>query len=210
MPLDRRTRKRLATRQAISDTATRLFFERGFDTVTIDDIAEAADVGRKTIFNHFARKEDMFFDRDEDLSQMLRGALGQRGVRVSPVEALRRMAHQLIGDRSPLVEFSSGSQLFMETIEQSETLKARARAARDELALSLTEALNEGEVHGSTDSGAILAAALFVTTWTVAVTHAHSIFQRSGNTAEANAAFLAVIDQGVSGLKVALKGTHYA
>jgi AcrR family transcriptional regulator len=70
MPLDRRTRKRLATRQAISDTATRLFFERGFDTVTIDDIAEAADVGRKTVFNHFARKEDMFFDRDEDLSQM--------------------------------------------------------------------------------------------------------------------------------------------
>ena len=40
---DRRTRKRMATRQSISDTATRLFLERGFDRVTVDEIAEAAD-----------------------------------------------------------------------------------------------------------------------------------------------------------------------
>ncbi|TIV74470.1 MAG: TetR family transcriptional regulator, partial [Mesorhizobium sp.] len=61
-PSDRRARKRLATRKAISDTATRLFMERGFDHVTVDEIAEAADVGRMTVFNHFPRKEDMFFD----------------------------------------------------------------------------------------------------------------------------------------------------
>ena len=63
---DRRTRKRMATRQAISDVATRLFMERGFDQVTIDEIANAADVGRMTVFNHFPRKEDMFFDREEE------------------------------------------------------------------------------------------------------------------------------------------------
>jgi AcrR family transcriptional regulator len=64
--VDRRTRKRMATRQAISDVATRLFMERGFDRVTIDEIAEAADVGRMTVFNHFPRKEDMFFDREQE------------------------------------------------------------------------------------------------------------------------------------------------
>ena len=63
-PPDRRSRKRLAMRQGISNTATRLFFERGFDQVTVDEIAAAADVGRMTVFNHFPRKEDMFFDRD--------------------------------------------------------------------------------------------------------------------------------------------------
>ena len=65
-PPDRRTRKRLATRQRISDVATRLFIERGFDGVTVDEIAEAADVARMTVFNHFSRKEDMFFDLDEE------------------------------------------------------------------------------------------------------------------------------------------------
>ena len=67
--MDRRTRKRLATRQVISDVATRLFIERGFDRVTINEIADAADVGRMTVFNHFPRKEDMFFDREQEAQQ---------------------------------------------------------------------------------------------------------------------------------------------
>jgi AcrR family transcriptional regulator len=75
---DRRTRKRLATRQAISDAATRLFIERGFDRVTIDEIAEAADVGRMTVFNHFPRKEDMFFDREDEARDLLVGAVRSR------------------------------------------------------------------------------------------------------------------------------------
>lgn len=68
----------VATRQLISDVATRLFLERGFDQVTVDEIATAADVGRMTVFNHFPRKEDMFFDRDEDGHELLREVLRQR------------------------------------------------------------------------------------------------------------------------------------
>ncbi len=64
--LNRQTRKRLATRQRISDVATRLFIERGFDKVKVEEIADAADVSRMTVFNHFPRKEDMFFDLDEE------------------------------------------------------------------------------------------------------------------------------------------------
>ena len=72
---DLRTRKRLATRRAISQAADRLFRERGFENVTVDEIAAAADVGRMTVFNHFARNEDMFFDRDQDGREMLRDSL---------------------------------------------------------------------------------------------------------------------------------------
>lgn len=52
----RRLAQRLATRPRISDTASRLFIERGFDQLTVNEIAEAADVARMTVFNHFSRK----------------------------------------------------------------------------------------------------------------------------------------------------------
>src|SRR5580704_11535513 len=103
-PIGRRSRKRLATREGISDAATRLFFKRGFDHVTVDEIAEAADVGRMTVFNHFPRKEDMFFDRDEEGREILREALQKRDPRVAPIETLRLLAHRLVAEQSPLVD----------------------------------------------------------------------------------------------------------
>jgi len=51
--------------------ATQLFAEHGFDTVTLAQIAEASDVSIKTIFNHFGSKEDLHFDRVEELSLSL-------------------------------------------------------------------------------------------------------------------------------------------
>src|ERR1700735_2274195 len=103
IPSDLRSRKRLATRQGISDAATRLFVERGFDHVTVEEIAAAADVGRMTVFNHFPRKEDMFFDRDEEGREILRDALRHRDPRVAPIEALRLLAHRLVAGLSPVV-----------------------------------------------------------------------------------------------------------
>ncbi|RWE72178.1 TetR/AcrR family transcriptional regulator, partial [Mesorhizobium sp.] len=142
-PSDRRARKRLATRKAISDTATRLFMERGFDHVTVDEIAGAADVGRMTVFNHFPRKEDMFFDRDEEGREMLRDAVRQRPAGVAPLEALCRLAHRLVAEKSPVVEFSARSERLVPTVAGSETLKGRARAIRDELADLVAAALAE-------------------------------------------------------------------
>jgi AcrR family transcriptional regulator len=107
MQLDRRSRKRLATRQAISVAATRLFVERGFDQVTVDEIATAADVGRMTVFNHFPRKEDMFFDRDAEIREVLLEALRRRDPSVAPIETLRLLAHRLVAEESPFVEFSA-------------------------------------------------------------------------------------------------------
>ncbi len=122
-PPDGRSRRRIATRQAISNAATLLFFKPGFDQVTVDEIAAAADVGRMTVFNHFPRKEDMFFDRDEEVRELVRDALRQRGPRVAPIKALRLLAHRLVADKSPLLEFSDRSQSFIQTIESSEAAR---------------------------------------------------------------------------------------
>ncbi|MDR3427512.1 TetR/AcrR family transcriptional regulator [Silvimonas sp.] len=217
-PSDLRSRKRLATRQGISDTATRLFQERGFDNVTVDEIAAAADVGRMTVFNHFPRKEDMFFDRDEEGREMLREALRQRDPHISPLETLRLLAHRLVAQQSPYVRFeaggagvvSAGSQGFIETIAGSETLKARARAIRDELAQLLTLALAECAGREPGDADAQLAAGLLLATWTVALTQAHQTFRQSQDAKAAKAVFLAIVDKGAIGLNAAMAGTPYA
>ncbi len=207
---DRRTRKRLATRQSISDAATRLFIARGFDHVTVDEIAAAADVGRMTVFNYFPRKEDMFFDRDEEAREMLRAALRQRDPGVAPVEAYRLLAHRLIAENHPAVEFSARSQSFIETVQNSETLKARARAIRDEIAQVVTVALTECAAREPTDTDARLASALLLATWTVAFIEAHQVFRQKASTAVAQATFLATVDRGTIGVKAAMAGTPYA
>ncbi len=210
IPSDRRSRKRLATREGISNVATRLFAERGFDHVTVDEIATAADVGRKTVFNYFPRKEDMFFDRDDEGREVLREALRQRDAKVAPIETLRLLAHRLVAEQSPYVDFSAQSEGFIRTVEASETLKARARAIRDELAQVVTVALSECAGRDSSDPAAHLAANLLLATWTVAFLQAHRAFRQRQDAEEANAAFLAVIDQGTIGLKAAMAGTPYA
>jgi AcrR family transcriptional regulator len=184
--------------------------ERGFDQVTVDEIATAADVGRMTVFNHFPRKEDMFFDRDEEVREMLREALRQRDPRVAPIESLRLRAHRLVAERSPYVEFSAASQGFIETIEGSETLKARARAIRDEIAQVVTVALSESVGREPADPAARFAAGLLSATWTVALIQAHQTFRQTRDSEGAKAAFLAIVDKGTIGLKAAMAGTPYA
>src|SRR4051794_4505253 len=68
----RRERKKRAARDAIAATARRLFAERGFDKVTVAEIAAAADVSEKTVFNHYPTKEDLAFaGREEGIARVV-------------------------------------------------------------------------------------------------------------------------------------------
>ena len=209
-PSDLRSRKRLATRQSISNAATRLFMERGFDQVTVDEIAAAADVGRMTVFNHFPRKEDMFFDRDEEAREAVRDALRRRDPGVTPIETLRLLAHRVVAQQRPYVEFSAESQRFVETIARSESLQARARAIRDETARLVATALSDCVGRPPDDPAAQLAASLLLATWSVAFLQAHRGFAQRRDTQSAQATFLAFVDKGALGLEAALAGTPYA
>ncbi len=206
---DRRTRKRLATRQSISDTATRLFLQRGFDAVTIDDIAEAADVGRMTVFNHFPRKEDMFFDREGEIQQLAFDAVRKRGPGVAPIEATRALAHDLVAQDHEFVMLSADTSWFIATAMASEALKARAREMRDDFTRGLAHVLAEAVGQPSDDPNAHLAAGLIVAAWNVAFAEAQKVFDRTGNATEAKHFWLALIDRGSAGTAVALAGTAY-
>lgn len=206
---DRRTLKRLATRQGISDAATRLFWERGFENVTVDEIAAAAGVGRMTVFNYFPRKEDMFFDREDEGKSLMREALRQRSPDVSPLEALRLLAHRLVAERAPYLAFSPASQSFMRTIEGSPTLKARARAIRDEMAQEVAEALSESIGRRPDDPDVQLAAGQILAIWTVAFIQAHNCFNNEASPEAAQKIFLDLVDKGMRGLKAGMAGTPY-
>jgi AcrR family transcriptional regulator len=77
-PLGLRERKKRRTRQLIADTARRLFAERGFDGVTVAEIARAADVAEKTVFNYFPLKEDLVYSGMEYFEAQLLEAISER------------------------------------------------------------------------------------------------------------------------------------
>lgn len=77
-PLGRRERKKAATRKAISDVATMMFLERGFDNVSIREVADAADVSPTTVFAHFPQKEALVFDEDDEQRDRLVSAVRDR------------------------------------------------------------------------------------------------------------------------------------
>jgi AcrR family transcriptional regulator len=129
----RRERKKAETRQRISDVGTVMFVQRGFDNVTISEIAEAADVSKVTVFNYFPRKEDVFFDRGPELAELLTGTIRDRPAGTSVLGALRAMLLRHIAEGHPLGGVEDRFQVFWRIVLDSPTLRARAREMIDEL-----------------------------------------------------------------------------
>ena len=140
-PPGRRERKKAEVRQRICDVATALFLRRGFDQVSVSEIAEAADVARPTVFAHFPRKEDLFFDRYPEVAGQLTRAVRQRPAGTSAVSALRdALAAAAQAGQAPY-----GMQADMipwwQTVAASRALQARARELADQLSTELAEAM---------------------------------------------------------------------
>jgi AcrR family transcriptional regulator len=96
VPYGRRERKKAATRQKIADTALRLFLERGYDAVGIRDVAAEADVAVTTLFSHFASKEALVFEQDQDFEQSLIQAVTGRAPHEPLIPALRHEIQALV------------------------------------------------------------------------------------------------------------------
>jgi AcrR family transcriptional regulator len=94
--LSLRERKKRLTRQQLSDTATEMFMDRGFDAVRVTDVAEACGVSEKTVYNYFPTKESLVLDRWENTMTSLQTGLADP--ELSPVDtALRILADELRG-----------------------------------------------------------------------------------------------------------------
>jgi AcrR family transcriptional regulator len=137
----RRERKKAEVRQRISDAATALFLRRGFDQVSVSEIAEAADVARPTVFAHFPRKEDLFFDRYREVAGQLTRAIRERPAGTSAVSALRDTFVAAAQAGQAPYGMQADMIPWWRTVAASRALQARARELADQLATDLAAAM---------------------------------------------------------------------
>lgn len=200
-----RDSKKAATRQAISNVATRLFVERGFENVSVDEIAREAAVARKTVFNYFPRKEDLVFDREEEVRALVREALTARG-KQSPIHTFQTLMRALVEDQHPLFRINKRPIQFWRTVADSSALITRARELQGALADDLAGMLSDAVGRPHSDPDARLAAAMLMDTLVIAYGEALRVFREKRKPA---AAFVSVMERGFTGVNAALAGTPY-
>jgi AcrR family transcriptional regulator len=87
-----RERKKARTRRHIADTAARLFGERGYEHVSVSDVAREAEVAEQTVYNYFRTKEQLVTDRDQQIQDRLSELIRARPPGVTPAAAIRDFA----------------------------------------------------------------------------------------------------------------------
>jgi AcrR family transcriptional regulator len=150
-----RESKKLHTRQQIAQEAMRLFVVRGFDQVTVAEIAAAAGVSQKTVFNYFPTKEDLFFDEVPQREAALVAAIAGRRPGESILGALRRLQ---LGECPRLCSPAFAS--FARIIEESTALKAKELEVMAHFAQVLAAAIQR-ELRGD-ERDARIAAGLLI------------------------------------------------
>lgn len=119
-----RERRKRETRQAISDIATGMFAARGYDQVTIAEIAAAAGVAKMTVTNYFPRKEDLVFDQAEGLIRHLAEVIATRAPGQSLLAAVRRDYADAVAQGD--VSLGLSSPAFARMIQDAPALASRA------------------------------------------------------------------------------------
>ncbi len=115
-----RESKKLQTRQLIANAAMGMFVKRGFDHVTVAEVAAAAGVSEKTVFNYFPTKEDLFFDEVDEREAALVEAVSNREPGESVPAALERVQAAGCGRLC-----SEGFARFARIIDESPALQAK-------------------------------------------------------------------------------------
>ncbi|MEU8712603.1 CerR family C-terminal domain-containing protein [Streptomyces sp. NPDC048663] len=167
-----RERKKRLMRQRLSDTATEMFLERGFDGVRVAEIAEACGVSEKTVFNYFPTKESLLLDLDEATTTALRTDLAIPDRR--PVDAvLGVLSDELHGMTSWIAAQDDSGQAaamirrFRELIRSTPSLRAYHRDMTDRLVGVAAEALARRTGMSPDDPEPQIAATALVGLWPI-------------------------------------------
>jgi AcrR family transcriptional regulator len=120
--------KKRRTRETIAQVAAGLFAERGFESVTVGDVARAADVSRQTVFNYFPSKEQMLFDRDAEVEAALVAAVRDRAPGTSLLAAFRTHTQGFWARLQSVLDEGPLPHGFWEIVQRSPALRDYAEA----------------------------------------------------------------------------------
>lgn len=137
----RRERKKRQTRRHLSDVATRLFVEHGFDNVTVAEVAREADVAVNTVYNHFPAKEDLCFPTEETSDQRLAAMVRDRAEGQSASEAVFGTLRAELRRRERSLGLSPGFGRWLAMVRSAPTLTARLDRMAEEMTAALAELL---------------------------------------------------------------------
>jgi AcrR family transcriptional regulator len=138
--LGRRDRKRLETRNGLAAVALELFAERGFDAVTVNDIADRADVDPSTFYRHFGSKEAVIFSDLGDWTGQLRDAVRAQPAELPLLEAMRMGIKNLA---ALLMVDMDNERHRAELTESSPSVRAQGLAVRETLINEVAVAIAE-------------------------------------------------------------------
>jgi AcrR family transcriptional regulator len=137
-PIGRRERKLQQTRSSLTRSALDLFLERGFDAVTVVDIANHADVDPSTFFRHFGSKEALLFTDMDNYVATIRPLLAERPADEPLIESLRTVSLRLVDSYDYELE-----NLRAELTESSAQLRAQVVVHREQVAADLAQLIGE-------------------------------------------------------------------
>lgn len=106
-----RERKKARTRKAISEAAIALFLERGYDDVPVTEIAEAAEVSKRTLFAYFPTKDDLVLHRFADHEDESARVVRDRPADESPLDALHRHLRITLEQRDPITGLCDAAEV---------------------------------------------------------------------------------------------------
>jgi AcrR family transcriptional regulator len=137
-----RERKRQQTRERLTRAAMALFLERGFEATTLDDIAAAADISRRSFFHYFASKEDVVFAWHDEFTAALTAVIAARPAGESMLSTAENAIAAMVRQLEP------GEAMAMAQLKRDNpALQARDQVKYEKLERALAEALGKRAGH---------------------------------------------------------------
>jgi len=154
---ERRNREREQRRTDIIGAAKRLFFTKGYNVTTMDDIANEAELSKGTLYLYFKNKEELAFtiiyENTELIKKMIENAARQKGTGIEKIKRIARIIPDFYDEHTDFFDFTGNLDYNFSSVPEPGSVGARCAAIVEEIIEIFITVLKEGVKDGSMRSG---------------------------------------------------------